>query len=155
MLVERPTQAVIGIGNLLFRDEGVGVHAARALMRFDVPPHIVVRDGGTEGLGLMDVIVGLTRLVLLDCVRGSGEPGTIYCFDWGDVPDASASSAPTSQHQADIGDVLRHVALIAEPPRTTVIGVEPRSLDLGLELSRPVAEQIPTVCRLALEQFEL
>ncbi len=155
MLVGEPTQAVIGIGNLLFRDEGVGVHAARALLRREVPPDIVVRDGGTEGLGLLDVIVGLKRLVLLDCVRGNAEPGTIYRFDWGEVPDSAVSPAPTSQHQTDIVDVLRHVALIAEPPRTTVIGVEPESLELGLELSPSVAEQIPNVCRLALEQFEL
>jgi len=154
MLVGSPARAVIGIGNVLFRDEGVGVHAARALLEQEVPPAIVVRDGGTEGLGLLDVIVGLERLVLLDCVTGGGAPGTIYRFDWGDVPTGAASATPTSQHQTDIGDVLRHVALIGDTPRTTIIGVEPESLELGLELSPAVAAAIPAVCRHALEQFE-
>ena len=145
-----PKRAIIGVGNLLCSDEGVGVHIARRLLQTTLPSGIEVLDGGTEGFGLMDAIVGLERLVLVDCVKGGQAPGTIYCFDWADLPENPGTK--TSIHQTTVGDVLRHVALIADLPRTTIIGVEPERLQLGLELSRPVAQQLEAVCRLCLQK---
>jgi hydrogenase maturation protease len=155
---ERPKtpRAIIGVGNVLLGDEGVGVHAAHALKHRPLPPDIEVLDGGTEGLGLMDAICGLDRLVVIDCVRGGEAPGTIYRFDWGDRQSEPARrlKTSTSVHQTSLADVLDRVALVCELPRTTIIGVEPRCLEMSLELSEPVAARLETVCALALEQCQ-
>jgi hydrogenase maturation protease len=146
-------RAIIGVGNVLLGDEGVGVHAARALLRRDLPSGVAVLDGGTEGLGLMDAICGLERLVVIDCVRGGQAPGTVYCFDWDELPRSRRRLATsTSAHQVSLADVLDRVALVGDLPRTTVVGVEPARLEMGLELSAPVAARLEAVCDVALER---
>lgn len=151
--VIRPRRAIIGVGNLLYSDEGVGVHVARRLLEGDIPPGVAVWDGGTEGLGLMDAIVGLDRLVIVDCVKAGGAPGTIYRIDWNDLP-AEAREEKTSFHQATISDVLENVALVTDPPHTTIIGVEPEHLEFGLELSTVVSAKLDAICRLALNEIQ-
>lgn len=147
------TRAIIGVGNVLLGDEGVGVHAARALLQRELPPDITVLDGGTEGLGLMDAICGLERLVVIDCVRGGDAPGSIYCFDWDTMPHIPRRlTTSTSVHQTSLADVLDRVALVQRPPRTTVIGVEPACLEMGLDLSEAVAARLVAVCDLSLER---
>ena len=145
-----PRRAIIGVGNVLLCDEGVGVHAARALTHQDLPAHIAVLDGGTEGLGLMDAICGLERLVVIDCVRSGEAPGTIYCFDWDDLPQGGRPPM-TSVHQTSLADVLDRLALVSSLPRITVVGVEPERLEPGLELSERVAARLDAVCSLSLE----
>ena len=148
-----PVRAIIGVGNVLLSDEGVGVHAARALLRRPLPPNICVLDGGTEGLGLMDAICGLHRLVVIDCIHGGREPGTVFCFDWDPTTAGPGRlGSGSSAHQTNLTDVLQRVALVCEPPRTTVVGMEPASLEMGLELSEPVAARLDALCDLALRQ---
>lgn len=142
-------RAIIGVGNVLMGDDGLGVHAARRILERELAPSVLVMDGGTEGLGLMDVIVGLERLVLIDCVRGHEVPGTVYCFDWGVMPGLGRTTSATL-HDVSVADVLQHVALIAELPRTTVIGVEPESVRIRVGLSETVQSRLDRVCELAL-----
>lgn len=150
------SRGIIGVGNVLLSDEGVGVHAVRRLLQGEVPPDVLVLDGGTEGLGLMDVIVGLERLVVIDAIRGGGAPGTVYCVDWDELQGAGARHRPvTTAHQVSLADVFTHVSLVATLPRTTLVGVEPDSLDHGLELTPSVQAQLDRVCALCLEQIEL
>ena len=116
--------------------------------------NICVLDGGTEGLGLMDAICGLHRLVVIDCIHGGREPGTVFCFDWDPTTAGPGRlGSGSSAHQTNLTDVLQRVALVCEPPRTTVVGVEPASLEMGLELSDPVAARLDALCDLALRQF--
>jgi len=144
-------RAIIGVGNVLCGDEGVGVHAARRLETADVPLDVAIWDGGTEGLVLMDAVVGLERLVIVDCVRGGEPPGTIYCFSWEDLP-SQARRGRMSAHQTSFEDVLEHVALIAPLPRTTVVGVEPARLELGIGLSPQVKARMEQICALCWQQ---
>lgn len=148
---KRPTRpGIIGVGNLLYSDEGVGVHAARHLLGQDLPSHLLVLDGGTEGLGLMDVIASLDRLVIMDCVQGGQAPGTLYQIPWQELP-GTPYRLLTSMHQTSIVDVLQQVALIAPVPPTTILGVEPLSLEIGMELSPAVRQKVPAVARRALD----
>jgi len=145
-------RAILGVGAVLLSDEGVGVHAVRLLEEMEVPEGVVVFDGGTEGLGLMDFITSVDRLVIIDCVRGGQEPGTVYMFEPGDL-----GSAPdiyqTSIHQVGILEVLHMADLVGSRPWTTVIGVEPASLEIGEALSPVVLEKLQLVAGLALEEI--
>lgn len=132
------------------RDEGVGVHAAVNLMELPLPDHIEVVEGGTDGFGLFNLILETDRLILVDCVKGGGEPASIYSFDIDDYrhfPDV----CKTSVHQISIEEVISLTAAFRKPPRTTIIGIEPAEVSMSMELSPRVLEKLPRVMELAIE----
>ena len=144
---------ILGVGNILLTDEGVGVHAVRRLEQMGLPEGVTVFDGGTEGFGLMDVIADLDRLVVIDCVRGGEPPGTIYCFDVGEL-GVPIDKFQTSVHQVGILEILHLVELVGKRPHTTIVGVEPASLEMNMELSDVVEAKLDAVTRLALEKVQ-
>lgn len=143
---------IMGVGNLLLSDEGVGVHVAQKMMEMDLPPHVHVVEGGTDGFGLINVIMEADRLILVDAVRGGGKPGSIYRFDIEDCP-ANADIFKTA-HQISIQEVINLSGLIGSTPRTTIIGVEPNSLEMGMDLSPEVEVKIPKVIKMVMEEVE-
>ncbi|HMK49294.1 MAG TPA: HyaD/HybD family hydrogenase maturation endopeptidase, partial [Thermodesulfovibrionales bacterium] len=144
---------VLGVGNVLLSDEGVGVHVANELMKRELPSNVSVVEGGTDGFRLLNHITEADRLIVVDAVRGGGEPGSIYQFDIDDVRN-TPSGFKTSVHQIGILEVIDLSGLICKTPETTVIGVEPKSLEMGLELSPEVQAKIPRVIELVLEALE-
>lgn len=143
---------ILGVGNLLLSDEGVGVHVAEKMMKMDLPHGIEVIEGGTDGFGLIDIISEADRLVVVDAVKGGAKPGSIYKFNIEDVPD-SPKMYKTSVHQVGILEVVHLSELITEKrPQTTVIGIEPESVEMGMELSATVGAVVPRVIELALEE---
>ncbi len=143
---------VLGVGNLLLSDEGVGVHVANKLMEMDLPPEVDVVEGGTDGFRLMNVVTGAARLIVVDAVKGGGPPGSIYRFDIKDAP-TYPDEYKTSVHQIGILEVVHLSELIGEAPETTIIGVEPKSLDMGMELSPEVKAKLPRIIELVLEEI--
>ena len=144
---------VLGVGNILLSDEGVGVCVAQELMKMKLPPGVRVVEGGTEGFGLLDVITEADRLIIVDAVKGGGAPGSIYRFDIEDLslyPD----TCKTSFHQVGIMDVLRLSGLIGKTPQATIIGVEPKSLEMSMTLSCEVSKKVPEVIELVLREIE-
>ncbi|MFO8073694.1 MAG: HyaD/HybD family hydrogenase maturation endopeptidase [Polyangia bacterium] len=150
---DRPKQrrGILGVGNVLLCDEGAGVHAVRRLERSGAPPGISLFDGGIEGFGLMDIVAEQDRLVVIDCVRGGEEPGTIYRFEAEDVT-AAPDRYQTSLHQVGILEILHFVELVGRRPRTTVVGIEPLRVEIGEKLSDLVAARLPRLGELAIEQ---
>jgi hydrogenase maturation protease len=144
---------IMGVGNLLLSDEGIGVHVAQRMMEMDLPPNVHVVEGGTDGFGLINVILEADRLILVDAVRGGGKPGSIYRFDIEDCP-ADADIFKTSAHQISILEVINLSGLIGSTPRTTIIGVEPESLEMGMNLSPEVEAKLPKVIKMILEEVE-
>jgi len=115
------------------------------------PPEVEVVEGGTDGFGLIHVLTRADRLILIDAVKGGETPGSVYRFDLEECrpfPDLYK----TSVHQISILEVLNLLGLIGSPPRTTIIGVEPKSLQMGMELSPEVEAQIPKVINLVKEE---
>jgi hydrogenase maturation protease len=143
----------MGVGNLLLSDEGIGVHVAQRMMEMTLPPHVHVVEGGTDGFGLINVIMEADRLILVDAVRGGGKPGSVYRFDIEDCP-ANADIFKTSVHQISILEVIHLSGLIGSTPKTTIIGVEPKSLEMGMDLSPEIEAKIPKVIKLVLEEIE-
>jgi len=148
-----PPIVILGVGNLLLSDEGVGVHVAHKLMEMDLPAGVEVIEGGTDGFRLMNIVTEAERLIVVDAVKGGGPPGSIYRFDIKDAP-SSPDAYKTSVHQIGILEIIHLSELIGQPPETTVIGVEPKSLEMGMALSPEVQEKIPKIIELILEEVK-
>lgn len=144
---------VLGVGNELLSDEGIGIHTVKALRKHPLPPEVEVFEGGTDGFGLINLIVEADRLIVIDSLKGGNQPGTIYRFDVADAP-ATPDLFKTSVHQIGILEVIHLSSLIGKTPKTTVIGVEPGQLTTGMELSSDVAAKIPRLIELILAEIK-
>jgi hydrogenase maturation protease len=131
---------VVGLGNLLLRDDGVGVHAARQLMR-DPPPGALVVEVGTAILSAVHLLETADKILALDAVHSGGTPGTAYLFD---AHGEKRDRPWTSVHELGILNTLALMAPEARP-QLRVIGVEPEVIDYGLELSPTVARTLDSV----------
>lgn len=144
---------ILGVGNVLLSDEGLGVHVANELINMDLPPGVSVVEGGTDGFSLLNVITEADRLIVVDAIRGGAEPGSVYRFDIDDVRNCP-SGFKTSVHQIGILEVIDLSGLIGKTPFTTVIGVEPKSLNMGMELSPEIKAKIPRVIELIFDELK-
>jgi hydrogenase maturation protease len=148
-----PKIVILGIGNILLTDEGIGVHVANELAKMDLPSGLSVVEGGTDGFRLLNVITEADRLIVVDAVKGGAKPGSIYRFDIDDVKNVP-SGFKTSVHQIGILEVIDLSELIGKKPHTTVIGVEPKSLDMSMELSPEIQSKVPRIIELVLEEVK-
>ena len=144
---------VIGVGNLLWADEGFGVRCVEHFhAAFALPPRTRVLDGGTLGLWLLDAFSNTRDLLIFDCADLKAAPGTLRVLRETDF--ALWSATKISPHQTGINDVLASAALLGHvPKRITVVGVQPAVLDdYGGSLSDTVRAQVtPAVCAAADE----
>lgn len=144
---------VLGIGNTILSDEGVGVRAAEALLeRYDPPTNVEVIDGGTAGMELLEPLSNLDLLVVLDAVKRGQPPGSIVKLSGQEVPVFFRSKL--SPHQISICDVLASLEFIGDKPKDMVlIGIEPDSLELGLELTPAIAARVPEMVDIAVAEL--
>jgi hydrogenase maturation protease len=145
---------VIGVGNTILSDDGVGVHAARKLQADPrVPAGVTILDGGTLGLELLPYAADASRLLLLDAVNTGEAPGTLTRMTASDV---LATSAGQSVHQLGVADLIAALALVAtRPQEIVVLGVQPANTDWGASLSPEVDAALPHVVNAALAQLRL
>ena len=129
---------VLGIGNLLIGDEGVGCKAASELARrYTFPPTVECVDGGTAGFELLTMIDDKEHLILIDALKNDQPPGTVVLVEDEHVPKAFL--ARTTPHQLGICDVLAAAQLCDTiPKRLTLYGIEPKQLEVGIGLSPEV-----------------
>jgi hydrogenase maturation protease len=144
---------VLGIGNLLMSDEGIGVHAVEALQRRFVLPDIVeVVDGGTTGMELLPDLQGAGHLIVIDAVRVGKPPGSVVRLEGDAVP--AFFKTKLSPHQVGLSDVLAALRFSGSAPEHVVlIGVQPVSLDLKMELSPEVAARLDQVLDLVTAEL--
>jgi hydrogenase maturation protease len=135
---------VLGIGNILLTDDGVGVHAVRALAEdAGLPPGTEVVDGGTGGLSLLPIVRDATALVLVDAVDVGAPPGSVHVLTGADL---YAGLVRLSVHQVGAADLLAAARLTGGLPADVVlVGVQPASLAPDVRLSAPVAAALPAV----------
>lgn len=144
---------VLGLGNILLQDEGVGVRVAERLReRYAFPDGVEVMDGGVRGLALMPYLEGVSRLLIIDAVRSGKEPGTLIRLAGDEIP--AVLSPKISPHQEGLADLL-WVAKIAGPCPSEIVlwGVEPAQIETGLELSPPVAAQVDALVQKVVEEL--
>lgn len=141
--------AIVGVGNLLLKDEGVGVHVVQELQRRHLPSNILVIDGGTSPDAL--AFVGqVDKLIIIDAVRGGGEAGTIYRLSPDDIDQSDRN--PMSLHEWELMDSLKLSSYWTEGTEVVIIGVEPAEMEWGLELSAEVEARIPRIIQVVLEE---
>ena len=129
---------ILGIGNVLLTDEGVGVRALKELeRRYIYPENVELLDGGTAGIELLRHIRNRDYLIIIDAMKWNQKPGTVARVEGDDVP--AAFRTRISPHQLGLSDLLAAAMLTDELPKNLVLfGVEPESLDIGLDLTDTV-----------------
>lgn len=145
---------VLGVGNILLRDEGVGVRVVEQLERdFTFPENVRLVDGGTQGLWLMSTIQESDHLIVVDAVLGRGEPGTLYRLEKEDLP--TGLRAKQSAHDSDLVEALNLCRLLGSGPETvTVVGIEPENIQpFGLELTATVAEKVGELVQRVIDEL--
>ncbi len=144
---------VLGVGNVLLSDEGLGVRAVERLQRINcLPPEVEVIDGGTSGMELLEQIEGIDALIMVDAIRAGAPPATPIRLAGEAVPVFFRTRL--SPHQVGLSDVLASLELLGRSPRhICILGLQPQSLALGMELSRAVEEGMPAL--LAMVTAEL
>jgi hydrogenase maturation protease len=143
---------VLGLGNILLRDEGVGVRVVQALEQAPLPPGVELLDGGTAGIDLLDALADRRKLVVIDALDGDLAPGTVLRL----APDELAPrEAPgVSLHDLGLLETLvlaRH--LNAAPREVVIIGVKPGSVECGLELSAEIRRLVPRIVELVMAEL--
>ena len=144
---------VLGVGNILYTDEGIGVRAMElARERWDFPENVTLLDGGTLGMGLMAALTSCDIVFVLDAVLGGGEAGAIYRLT---VLDLRRSlSFRDSMHQTDLADTLIFCELIGKRPEAVVLGMEPEDyMSMGTELSPTARKRLPLLCGLLRDEL--
>ncbi|RKY07451.1 MAG: hypothetical protein DRP66_06670 [Planctomycetota bacterium] len=138
-----PNVAIIGLGNLLMCDDGVGVHAVKELQK-DPPRGVVVADVGAAVLHYQDLFEQADEIIAIDAVCAGDKPATIYSFD----ADDAQLNRLHSLHDLGIQALMR---LMDEKsrPHVTILGVEPEKIEYGMELSKTVAGVLPQVVNTA------
>ncbi len=133
---------VLGIGNVLLTDEGIGVRALNELeRRYTFPENVELLDGGTAGIELLRHIRNRDYLIIIDAMKFNQEPGTVSRVEGLDVP--AAFRTRISPHQLGLSDLLAAAMLTDElPPNLVLFGVEPENLDIGLDLTDTVEASV-------------
>ena len=145
---------VLGLGNILLQDEGMGVAVIERLQRrYRVSDEVELLDGGTSGMSLLDDIRNREYLIVVDAVRTGQPAGTEVVLTGDEVPAFLCNKV--SPHQLALSDVLANLALMGESPhKVTVIGMEPLSLETHLGLSKLVASRLQSLTERVIEQIE-
>lgn len=143
---------VLGLGNLLCSDDGLGAIAAGRLAEQYVPPcGARVLDGGTLGLALLPYLEDARDVILLDAIRADGPPGSFVRLDGEEV--APAVTTRLSPHQIGVADLLEGARWVDRYPRRLVLlGLVPATIDLGLGCSPAVEEALPHLMDCAVEE---
>jgi len=143
---------VLGVGNLILSDEGVGVHLARRLQLENLPPNVEIQDGGTQGLELLAYMDDVAKLIIVDCVKAGAEPGSIFKFE-PDAIDVIPKQYKISFHDLGIYDFLRLAIVLETLPPTIIFGMEPQKIEWGEELSPPVEAKMDKLKEFVLEEI--
>jgi len=151
---ENSPVAVLGVGNVLLSDEGFGVRVVQHLMKYyDFEPQIRLIDGGTLGWDLLNFLQGVEKLIVVDAIDGKTIPGTFFVFKNDEV--VKYFKRKVSGHEAGVQEVLAWFDLMGKPIKEiTVIGVQPQSLETGLELTPLIEKMVPKAVEEVLKQLQ-
>ncbi|WP_168433550.1 hydrogenase maturation protease [Pontiella sulfatireligans] len=135
--------AVVGMGNLLMSDDGVGVHVVHQLQEKKIEG-VELIDAGTAVIHTADCLRGVDRIVVVDALKAGQAPGTIYLMDGDEVFENDYS---LSIHSLGLKTALRFLAPDEKPAEWSLVGVEPETLELGTRLSEPVSDAVSGAVR--------
>lgn len=135
--------AVIGIGNVLMADDGVGVEAVNRLADMSWPENVTIFDAGTSIMQLLDVFKSNNIVIVIDALCGGHEPGAIYRLTAKEL--GYEQSVGMSLHDVQVLDILNIAAFFHKPPEVIIYGIEPYILTLNYGLSPAMQKQLPVL----------
>lgn len=143
---------ILGVGNILLGDEGVGVRVVEAMGGRELPDNVELFDGGTASIDLLGILANRDKVIIIDAVKGGNQPGTLYRFTPDDI--TIQRQHLTSLHQLGLLETLTIFRCLGHtPPEVLIYGIEPKEIGWGLELSPEVASVVPRVIELVLSEL--
>jgi hydrogenase maturation protease len=144
---------VLGIGNLVMSDDGIGVRVVQELAtRYHFPADVTILDGGTLGLDLLPYLEGVERLLIVDAVTTDGEPGNLVRLAGDEIPVVFATKL--SPHQMGLQDLLAVARLLGHEPAEMILwGVHPASIEMTMEMTPAVAAQLEPLVDHCLQEL--
>lgn len=144
---------VVGIGNLIMQDDGVGVHVIKALEEIGFPDNVELIDGGTNSYDLIEEFSRADQLIVVDAMHAGGEPGTIYRAPLDEL-GLEPNENITSLHEMHFVEAMKMTRMLGYNPPTMVFGIEPAVVAVSMELSPSVAVKLPRLVELVKEEIE-
>jgi hydrogenase maturation protease len=147
---------VLGLGNVLLKDDGMGVWLVKELQKKSLPPGVEALEMGTGLFALAAMLRGKTRLLLVDALRGGEKPGTFYLLSSANFPsyDPSGSKQMGSLHEVGILDLLSLPEIRGKVCSWKVIGVEPQEVGPGYGLTSCLSERLPKLVNTVWQEAE-
>lgn len=142
---------VLGIGNLLLKDEGVGIHVIEALKHEKLPENVELVDGASAGFDLLPVVQNCARLIVIDAIKTKDKPGTIYKFTPEDIQ--IKKELDVSLHDVDFFQVIELAKKSKTLPPTKMIAIVPDIIELGMELSDILKGKLQKLVSLVKEEI--
>ncbi len=143
MSLEMRDTVIIGIGNILLQDDGVGVHVVNQLESETLPSTIELVDGGTSTLDTLGYFLDYRKVIVVDCLRAGLEPGTIYKIEPEDIKNYQKGNL--SIHDVQILDVVKMANMMGHYPEVVIFGIEPKTISVNLEMTDLMYAKIPEV----------
>jgi hydrogenase maturation protease len=145
---------VLGVGCILFSDEGFGVRVIEAIQeRYEFPDNVLVVDGGVLGINLLGVISKPDHLIVVDAIRNKGKPGDMYRLDGEAIPERIR--AKNSLHQVDFLEALTLCQALDKVPETVILGVEPEDIEtLSTELTDATQSKVDPIIDKVLSEIK-
>lgn len=142
---------IMGIGNMLLGDEGVGVHAIRELEKIDLPDSVRLLDAGIAFIDAVSHMEGIHKLIVIDAIKGGKKPGTVYHIQ---VNPDSYSCYSATLHGVS---VLAMMTLLQHkiPDKVSVIGVEPDTINWATDISDTVKKAMPLLMETVLNEIKI
>lgn len=138
--VDRKPVLILGIGNLLLGDEGIGIHAVERMRASSPPEFVEILDGGTGSLELLYSIYGRKKVIIIDAISCDDKPGTLYRFR---PEDVSLKFMPAATaHQLHLAELFHFVQKMPQQPELIIYAVVPQNTEISLELSETVHQTL-------------
>ena len=147
-----PEIMILGVGCILYSDEGFGVRVVETIQqRYEFPDNVLVVDGGVLGVNLLGVISRPDHLIVVDAIRNKGKPGDLYRLAGDDIP--ARIRAKNSLHQVDFLEALTLCQALDKVPETVIVGVEPEDIEtLSTELTPTIQSKVDAVIEKVLAE---
>ena len=144
---------ILGLGNILLGDEGVGVRVIEQLFSHPLPDEIEVIDGGTAGYELINFFEGKEKVIIVDAVKTDDTPGSVYKMDLSVVQEDE--TVQLSLHQIGLKNVFKMASMMDLNPEITLVGIVPKDYqDYNIGLSEEVEKAIPLAIETVLKEIE-
>ncbi|MFH1156877.1 MAG: HyaD/HybD family hydrogenase maturation endopeptidase [Pseudomonadota bacterium] len=149
----KPEIMVLGVGNLLYSDDGLGIRVVEALEeRYAFPDNVTVVDGGVLGINLLGVISHAHHLIVVDTILNRGKPGDLHRLAGDQIP--SRVLAKNSLHQVDLLEALTLCQALDHVPETVIVGAEPQDLiTLNPELTPILSARVDAVVGMVIKEL--